>query len=147
MLRSMHKAFFSVSPDCDPPERATEASVGMDLYASESVWFEPGEVKIVSTGVVVKPPDGCFTLLFARSSLAMKKGLIQANGVGVIDPDYCGPNDQIGVVLYNFTNVRRYIEMWERIAQIVFLPAIYASLEPFSPKGDRGGFGSTGGYK
>ena len=45
-----------------------------------------------------------FLGIFARSSTPLKRGLMIANGVGVIDPDYCGPADEIKIAVMNFTD-------------------------------------------
>lgn len=136
-------------PGCLMPGYATDKSVGIDLAAAERVMIPPGQIRLVSMGVVVKPPDGCFTALFARSSLAKKKGLMLANGVGVIDPDYCGPEDIVKAPLWNFTDEQVFIDIGERLVQMVFIKVDRAPLatggEP--PQKSRGGFGSTGGMK
>ena len=47
----------------------------------------PGQIALVRTGLVIEVPTGHFLGIFARSSTPLKRGLMIANGVGVIDPD------------------------------------------------------------
>ena len=53
---------------------------------------------LVPTGLVVHVPEGYFFGIFARSSTPLKRGLMVANGVGIVDSDYCGPGDEIKVM-------------------------------------------------
>lgn len=129
------------------PTYGTEFSAGADLYAlvDGSVTIEPGETKMIGTGLAFAIPEGLVGLVFARSGLATKKGLAPANKVGVIDSDYRG---EIRVVLHNHGSVAQTIENGERIAQIAFVPyyaAEFSVVDELSAtlRGE-GGFGSTG---
>ncbi len=78
----------------------------------------------------------------------MKKGLVVANAIGIIDQDYCGPTDEVKVQAYNITDAPVTVERGERIAQGMFLPVERAEWVEGTPNAtDRGGFGSTKGYK
>src|SRR3989338_1631014 len=99
------------------PQYQTKGSVGFDLVARVSLSIKPFAPTIIPLNVVVKVPKGCVMLLFARSSLPLKKGLIVANSVGVIDQDYCGENDEIGLQVINFTKKNVIVDKGERIAQ------------------------------
>ena len=85
-------------------------------------------------------------LLFARSSLPLKKGLIVANSVGVIDQDYCGENDEIGLQVINFTKKNVIVDKGERIAQGLIVPIEAVTMKEVKKmtSKSRGGFGSTG---
>ena len=129
------------------PTYGTEFSAGADLYAivDGSVTIEPGETKMIGTGLAFAIPEGLVGLIFARSSLGTKRGLAPANKVGVIDSDYRG---EVRVVLHNHGKVAQTIENGERIAQIAFVPyysADFAVVEELDAtvRGE-GGFGSTG---
>ena len=69
-----------------------------------------------------------------------------ANGVGVIDPDYCGPNDEVKVVVLNFTRMPVAIRRGDRLAQGILLPAPRVTWVETGPlkEQSRGGFGATG---
>jgi dUTP pyrophosphatase len=69
-----------------------------------------------------------------------------ANGVGVIDSDYSGPNDEIMVQVLNFTATAVHVARGDRLAQGIVLPAPRVSWEEVSDirAETRGGFGATG---
>ena len=100
---------------------------------------------MIPTGVSMAIPTGCAGLIYARSGLALKKGLAPANKVGVIDSDYRG---EILVALHNHSTKEAVIESGERVAQLVITPYIKALFNETDEldETDRGsnGFGSTG---
>lgn len=128
------------------PKYQTAGAAGFDLAASAQVTVAPGAVVLVPTGLVVEVPPGHFLGVFARSSTPLKKGLIVANGVGVVDQDYCGPTDELKVQVMNITATPVTVQRGERIAQGVVIP--FARVELEDGEGAtapiRGGFGSTG---
>lgn len=74
-------------PHAEVPTRAHPTDAGLDLAASETTHIAPGVVTLVPTGVAVAIPEGHVGILAARSSLAVKKAMTLANGVGIIDAD------------------------------------------------------------
>lgn len=106
----------------------------------------PGQIALVRTGLVIEVPTGHFLGIFARSSTPLKRGLMIANGVGVIDPDYSGPNDEVMVQVLNFTAAEVMLTRGDRLAQAVVLPAPRVTWEEVSEirQATRGGFGATG---
>ena len=132
-------------PSVALPKYETPGSAGFDLAASEDVTVEPGAIALVPTGLVIGVPPGHFLGIFARSSTPLKKGLMVANGVGVVDSDYCGPDDEVKVQLLNFTNAPVMVRRGDRIAQGLILPFVRAEWTEGNASGPtRGGFGSTG---
>ncbi len=129
-------------------KRATTGSAGMDLHAciDESVTVNPGEIKVIPTGLAIAlENENYVAYIFARSGLAIKHGLTLANCVGVIDSDYRG---ELCVGLTNISQQPYTIECDERIAQLVISPvcicdAIEVECLDETDRGD-GGFGSTG---
>jgi dUTP pyrophosphatase len=122
--------------------RQTKNSAGADLSARKDVVIYAGEITLVPTGFFLPElvtSDNIFYLLAARSSLAYKKGLLLANGVGIIDSDY---KDEIQVMLYNSTDETVIISTGERIAQLI--PTTFITLFPSLESDRSGGFGSTG---
>src|SRR6185295_14520706 len=85
------------------PKYQTPGAAGFDLAASADVTIPPGTIALVPTGLVIQVPAGHFLGIFARSSTPLKKGLMVANGVGVVDQDYCGPADEVKIQVLNFT--------------------------------------------
>lgn len=137
-----------LDPSVYLPKYQTSESAGFDIASNEDVVIGPGEVAKIPTGLVIASPKGHFLLMAARSSLPLKKGLAMANGIGVIDPDYAGPNDQVHILVHNFTQKAVEVKKGERLAQGIFLPIEQAQWEEVDElrTEDRGGMGSTGGY-
>jgi dUTP pyrophosphatase len=130
------------------PQYHSAGAAAFDLSARARVEVAPGEVVLVPTGLVVEVPAGHALLVVARSSLPIRKRLMVANGVGVIDADYCGPDDEVKVEVFNFGAGTVAVEAGERIAQglIVAIPRADWVEVDASGAPSRGGFGSTGGY-
>jgi dUTP pyrophosphatase len=136
-----------LDPSITLPQYQTSGSAGFDLAASADVTIAAGTIALVPTGLVIQVPAGHFLGIFARSSTPLKKGLMVANGVGVIDEDYCGPADEIRIQVLNFTSVPVDVKRGDRIAQGLFLPVTRASWQEETGdlrEGSRGGFGATG---
>ena len=127
------------------PAYARPGDAGLDLRASESVKLEPGERRLVPTGLAIAIPEGYAGLVLPRSSLAMQKGVTVLNAPGLIDSGYRG---ELKVLLINHGPAVVAIERGERIAQLVIQAVARAKLVeverlPDSARGE-GGFGSTG---
>lgn len=128
------------------PEYQTTGAAGFDLAASVEMTVAPGQVTLVPTGLVIAVPAGFFLGVFARSSTPLKRGLMVANGVGIVDADYCGPRDEIKIEVYNFTSSPVTVQPGDRLAQGVVMPYVRATWDEQAADGpSRGGFGSTGG--
>jgi dUTP pyrophosphatase len=129
------------------PGYGTSEAAGFDLAASHDIVVQPGQIALVRTGLIIEVPAGHFLGIFARSSTPLKRGLIVANGVGVIDPDYSGPTDEVMVQVLNFTQNEVQVRRGDRLAQGIVLPAprvMWDEVEAIRPA-TRGGFGATGG--
>lgn len=127
------------------PAYAKPGDAGLDLRASESVTLEPGERRLVPTGLAVAIPEGHAGFVLPRSGLAMHKGVTVLNAPGLIDSGYRG---ELKVLLINHGAEAVGIERGERIAQLVVQPVARVRLVegerlPDSARGE-GGFGSTG---
>lgn len=148
MTRPVHVALHRLSPAASRPQYQTAGAAGFDLAASADVTIAPGAVALVPTGLVMAVPPGHFLGIFARSSLPLKRGLVVANGVGVVDADYCGPADEIKVQVLNVTSAPVTVATGDRLAQGVVIPFVRVEFDEreAAPAGaSRGGFGSTGG--
>lgn len=130
------------------PYYATGGSAGMDLAAciDDDIILKPGDRYPVPTGIAIALPSNEYVgLVFARSSLGLKKGITLPNAVGVIDSDYRG---EILVALTNISNEPYTVRPGDRIAQLVIMPVCVANITlcedlPETRRGE-GGFGSTG---
>jgi dUTP pyrophosphatase len=132
----------------EAPSYAHPGDAGADLRAREDVVLEPGERRLVPTGVSIALPNGYVALIHPRSGLATKHGLTVVNAPGTVDAGYRG---EIAVTLLN-TDRDKAIELrrGDRIAQMVIQRVEYAQFVAVtelsdSVRGD-GGFGSTGGF-
>ena len=129
------------------PTYGSVEAAGADLYAclDASVTIQPGETAWIGTGLALEVPKGCAGLVYARSSMGVKRGLAPANKVGVIDSDYRG---EIRVVLLNHGKQPQTIEHGERVAQFLITPVVTPTYELTDELSDtgrgQGGFGSTG---
>jgi dUTP pyrophosphatase len=128
------------------PSYGTAEAAGFDLSSAHDLTVAPGQVALVRTGLVIEVPSGYFLGIFARSSTPLKRGLLVANGVGVIDPDYSGPKDEVLIAVLNFTRSDVHVARGDRLAQGIVLPAPRISWDEVSEIREvtRGGFGATG---
>lgn len=135
-----------LDPAVGLPAPATGRSAGFDLAAATDIEVPPHSIRLVGTGLVIAVPDGYFLGIFARSSTPLKKGLMVANGVGVIDADYCGPADEIKIQVLNITDAPVKVSKGDRIAQGILLPCPQIEWDEVDEMHvpTRGGFGSTG---
>lgn len=131
-------------PEADASHYATTRSAGMDLTActEQAVVIEPHGHVTVPSGVAVRLLEDQVALVFARSGLGIKHGIVLRNGTGVIDADYEG---EIMICLENTSDEPYVLEPGTRVAQLVI-----TRFHRFSnvhikqvTRGD-GGFGSTG---
>lgn len=127
------------------PEYKTTGAAGFDLCAREEMVIAPHTIGYVPLNVAIEPPEGYFVLLAARSSLH-KKGLMCANGIGIIDRDYSGNDDEYKAVLHNYTDQPVTVCAGDRLMQGVFVPHVRVPWEEVDDMGNksRGGFGTTG---
>ena len=129
------------------PEPATPGAAGFDLASAVDLEIPARSIRLVGTGLVIAVPNGHFLGVFARSSTPLKRGLLVANGVGVVDADYCGPADEIKIQVLNITDAPVQVKRGDRLAQGIVLPCPRIEWEEVDEMRvpTRGGFGSTGG--
>lgn len=133
--------------DLPLPAYATPGSAGCDLRAAveEPVLLQPGERRLIPTGLIVELPSGFEAQVRPRSGLAWKHGVGMLNAPGTIDSDYRG---EICVILVNHGAGPFTVKRGDRIAQLVAAPVTQVDwveadeLEPTERGG--GGFGHTG---
>ena len=128
------------------PAYGTDESAGFDLAAALDVTVPPRQIVLVRTGLVIEVPSGHFLAIFARSSTPLKRGLMVSNGVGVIDPDYSGPDDEVMIQVLNITDGPVEVRRGDRLAQGIVLPSPRVTWQEVTAIREvtRGGFGATG---
>ncbi|HWI24315.1 MAG TPA: dUTP diphosphatase [Lysobacter sp.] len=130
------------------PAYATDASAGLDLRAAleSPLTLQPGDTALVPSGLAIHLADPTLcAVVLPRSGLGHRHGIVLGNGTGLIDADYQGP---LLISTWNRGREAFTIEPGDRIAQLVILPIVRASLQVVdtfeeSARGS-GGFGHTG---
>ena len=146
-----HKVrIYRINKDNPLPTQANSGDAGFDIYVSGDYIFEPGDKKIVKTGIIAEAPYGFHFKLCIRSSVAYKRGLRLVNSVGVIDNQFCGPEDEIGLLmeLPPYAKEKVVLEAGERAGQLIlerneFIVWDEQEDRNFAGK-SRGGVGSSG---
>lgn len=130
------------------PDYATEGSAGMDLRAclDETLILTAGDTQLIPTGIAIHIGDPSLAaVILPRSGLGHKHGIVLGNLVGLIDSDYQG---QLFISCWNRGSDSFDIKPGERIAQLVFVPVVQATLQQVDDfnQSDRGegGFGHSG---
>jgi len=128
------------------PFFATDGAAGLDLSVfGNDITIAPHGHSVVPTGIKVAIPQGYVGLIYVRSSLGIKRGIMLSNSVGVIDSDYRG---ELLVSLYNTSSETQTLKSGERIAQLVIVPYLRPELEEKDEldetERNEGRFGSTG---
>ena len=127
------------------PVYETGGAVGFDLLAREEVTVEPQSIALIPSNVIVETPEGYALIIAARSSTPRKHGLSIPHGIGIIDQDYCGKEDEVKIQMMNFTKQSVTIKKGTKIAQGLFVRVDRLEFEEVDEikKESRGGFGST----
>lgn len=137
-------------PDCEDlplPEYATAAAAGVDLRAAVAVpiTLDPGERRLIRTGLRIALPEGYEAQVRPRSGLAIRHGIGMVNSPGTIDADYRG---EIKIILINLSQEEQTIHPGDRIAQMVVHEVERVKWKPVKSisvtKRHDGGFGHTG---
>lgn len=141
-------------PDAVVPKYATPGAAGFDLVALEDVNIDPGQTKLVKTGLSVEIPTGYELQIRPRSGTSLKTSLRVANSPGTVDSDYRG---EVCVIVTNisapilsgpYAGLPVGVKKGDRIAQGVICPVVQAEFEIVeelsSTDRGSGGFGSTG---
>ncbi len=132
--------------DLPLPQYMTKQAAGMDLYANvhEPTAIQPGDYKLIPTGIKIALPDNFEGQIRPRSGLALKHGLTMLNSPGTIDADYRG---EIKVILLNLGKETFTVERGMRIAQLVISKVYQLELSEVNrldeTQRNDGGFGHT----
>lgn len=127
------------------PIYETNGSVGFDILAREDTTVAAKDISLIPGNIIVEVPQGYMLIVASRSSTPRKKGLLPPHGLGIIDHDYCGEQDEIKIQVYNFEDNSVIVRKGEKIAQGVFIKIDKFEWEEMGNMNNksRGGFGST----
>ena len=127
------------------PSYAHPGDAGLDLFANVALSIEPGETKLVPTGISIELPPNTEAQVRPRSGLALKHGITVLNSPGTIDHGYRG---EVGVILINHGRARFDVQPGMKIAQMVIAACLSVAVEESGELSGtargQGGFGSTG---
>lgn len=147
MTNNVNVKILDHGKDLPLPKYETEQSAGMDLMAAidADVVLNPGEHKLIATGIAMALPGNMEAQVRPRSGLAAKNGITVLNSPGTIDADYRG---EIKVILINHSKDPFTITRGMRIAQMVIAPVTQIQWNTVDDLDETargaGGFGSTG---
>jgi dUTP pyrophosphatase len=135
-----------MDPTIPLPTYGTDEAAGFDLAAAHDISVRPRQIALVRTGLVIEVPTGHCLAIVARSSTPLKRGLQVANGVGIVDPDYSGPTDEVMIQVLNVTDADVHVRRGDRLAQGLILAAPRVIWQEVAEIREvtRGGFGATG---
>lgn len=134
-----------LSEEIEPLRYVDGKSDWIDLRAAERVELKAGDFRMIRLGVAMKLPEGYEAHVVPRSSTFRTWGLLQTNGMGVIDASYCGDNDEWRMPVYATRDT--CVEVNDRICQFRIVenqPRLSFEQVEHLAETDRGGFGSTG---
>lgn len=126
------------------PQRATNGSVGYDLFSAENKIINPKCRELIKLDISLKIPEGHYGRIAPRSGLSSKKSI--DIGAGVIDRDYRG-NIMVLIINNNPESIFE-IKRGNKIAQLILekcsTPEIKEVKELDKTYRGENGFGSTG---
>lgn len=153
-LNSVSVKIKKLHPEAVTPSYQTPGAAGFDLHALEDISIEPGQTKLIKTGLSFEIPKGLELQVRPRSGTSLKTTLRVANSPGTVDSDYRG---EVCVIMTNTARANDFMQhrenivnvaKGERIAQGVICPvfqAVFQEIEELSEtERGAGGFGSTG---
>lgn len=132
-----------LSPTATIPKYIHPNDAGMDLYSCETIIVQPGERKLIPTGIAMAIPIGYVGLIWDKSGIAANHGL--KTMAGVIDSGYRG---EIKILIHNLSNQPYTVQAGTKVAQMLIQPVVQDEIVEVAELGDtsrgEGGFGSTG---
>ena len=127
------------------PLYESPGAAGFDFVARQDTVIAPQQIALIPANVIIETPENYMLQVASRGSTPRKKGLMMPHGVGIVDSDFRGPEDEIQIQMYNFTQTEVLVRRGEKIAQGIFVPvevATWDEVDEMRAK-TRGAFGST----
>lgn len=142
----MQIKFKKTRNDVPSPQYQTPGSAAFDFHLIENVEIPSRAIVKVPTGLVIQTPENHALIIASRSSSPLKKGVTVAQGIGTIDSDYSGPEDEIFILLQNIRDENVVLQKGDRVAQGMFIPVARGEFNEMQEmtNENRGGHGSTG---
>lgn len=137
--------FVKYLTDTIDPISQAHSGEWIDLRTAKLIALRQGDFALIPLGVIISVPSGYESILVPRSSTFKKYGIIQTNGIGIIDHLYCGPNDEWKMPVYATRDT--VIPANTRICQFRIIPSQEVTIRTVNDvmqAKSRGGFGSTG---
>lgn len=106
------------------PKRATEHSAGYDICTPVDINIWNGRTIMIKTDIKCQMDPDTVMLIFPRSSIGIKHGIILTNTVGVIDSDFFENEENDGNITLALTKLDGGISQFkagDKIAQAVFV--------------------------
>lgn len=119
----------------------------IDLHCAQDTLIMPHKATVVPLGVNIRVPEGYETIIAPRSSTCLNHGILMGNSIGIIEQDYCGNLDELGMIAVNFTDEPVTVEKGLRICQLKVvrsMPDVFFNFVVDMGNANRGGYGSTG---
>lgn len=131
--------------DINIPKRSTKNSAGYDFYALYDITLNPGDRRVIPTGIKVIMNDNEYLSIFIRSSLGFKYNIRMCNQTGIIDADYYNNKDNEGHIFVCLQNEGKEvitIKKGDRFVQGIFMPYLIVD-DDTTDSVRSGGIGST----
>lgn len=144
IVKDEHRKYKDV--DIILPKRGDSASGGYDFYLPCDVTLQPGERVLIMSDVKAYMEKNEVLMMYVRSSIGIKKGIVLSNGTGIIDSSYYsnkGNDGNIGFALLNMNDDVVVLKAGERICQGIFMKYLITDNDETIHQERIGGFGSS----
>jgi len=142
----MKVKIFRIDKSLPLPAYQTKGAVAFDLYSRLDMEIKAKEVAQIPSNLIIQTPKNYMLTVVTRSSTPKRLGLSVPHGIGIIDQDFCGSEDEVTIQVYNFTDQTVKITKGQRIGQATFIrinKVKWQEIQTVKNK-TRGGIGSTG---
>ena len=104
-----------------PLPKYEKDAAGFDFFCRTNVSIKPKEIKALPANIAFVIPKGCVLFILPRSSTPTRKGLVMPHSVGVLDPFYCGDDNEAKLIFQNITNKTVSIKKGDKLAQGILI--------------------------
>lgn len=104
-----------------PLPKYEKDAAGFDFFCRTNVSIKPKEIKALPANIAFVIPKGYVLFILPRSSTPTRKGLVMPHSVGVLDPFYCGDDNEAKLIFQNITNKTVSIKKGDKLAQGILI--------------------------